>query len=124
MYKKNFICNAKNPKIKHSALSNNYKDAGLKDVDVFTKVIILQCSWIKRLYDKNFHEWKITPSYLIKIIFSENFKFHPCLERSIGSLKNVPNFYNEMITNWVNACLVLLLFHQRFFLSFCGLTRT
>ena len=42
--KKNFIWNGKNPKIKHSTLSNSYEDGGLKDIDVFTKVISLQCS--------------------------------------------------------------------------------
>ena len=54
-----FIWNGKNPKIKHLTLSNSFsfKDSGLKDVDVLTKVISLQCSWIKRLYDENFHEW-------------------------------------------------------------------
>ena len=29
----------KNPKIKHSALSNSYMGGGLKRVDVFTKII-------------------------------------------------------------------------------------
>ena len=79
------------------------KRCGLKDVDLFTKVISLQCSWIKRLYDENFHEWKIIPSYLITTIFCENFKYHPCLEPSIRSLKNVPNFYKEIITNWAKC---------------------
>ena len=48
---KNFIWNGKNPKIKHKTLSNNDGDSGFKKVDIFTKVISLQCSWIKRLYD-------------------------------------------------------------------------
>ena len=53
---KNFIWNGKNLKIQHSTLSNSYEDAGLKDLDACTKVISLQRSWIKRLYDENFHE--------------------------------------------------------------------
>ena len=89
----------KKSKNKISTHSDSYEDGGLKDVDIFKKVVSLQCSWIKRLYDENFHGWKIIPSYLIKIIFCENFKFDPCLEPSIKSLKNVPNFYKEMITN-------------------------
>ena len=101
--KKNYIQNGKNPKIKYSTLSNSYEDGGFKDIGVFTKVIGLQCSWIKRLYDENFHEWKIIPSYVIKTIFRENFKFHPCLDPRITSLKNVPNFYKEIITNWVKC---------------------
>ena len=89
----------KKSKNKISAHSNSYEDGGLKNVDVFKKVISLQCSWIKRLYDENFPGWKIIPSYLMKTIFCEHFKFHPCLEPSIKSLKNEPNFYKEMITN-------------------------
>ena len=75
----------------------------MKDVDVFTKIISLQCSWIKRLYGEHFHEWKIIPSYLIKIIFCKNFKFYPCLDPSIRSLKNVSYFYKEMIKNWAKC---------------------
>ena len=37
----------------------------MNDIDIFTKVISLQYSRIKRLSDQNFHEWKIIPSYLI-----------------------------------------------------------
>ena len=31
-------------KTKHSTILNSYQDGGLKDVDVFAKVISLQCS--------------------------------------------------------------------------------
>ena len=41
--KRNFIWNGKNPKVKHSTLSNSYKDGGLKDIDIFIKVIIGRC---------------------------------------------------------------------------------
>ena len=94
------VWNGRNPKLKHWTLSNSHDDSGLKDVDVFTKVI--SCS-VPGLCDKNFDEWKIILSYLIKTIFCENFKFHPCPHPSIGSLKNVPNFYKEMITNWTKC---------------------
>ena len=90
---KSFIWSGKNPKIKHSTLSNSYEDSSLKHDDVFTKFISLQCSWIKRLCDEIVHEWKIIPSYLIRAIFRKHFKFHPCLKPSIRLLKNVPNFY-------------------------------
>ena len=89
----------KNPKIKHSTLSNSYEDGGLKDVDKFTKVVSMQCSWIKAFYDENFYEWKIIPSYLIRTNLCKDFKFHPCLEPNIRLLKNVPNLYKEIITN-------------------------
>ena len=43
-----FIEKEKNPKIKHSTLSNEYENGGVKNVDVFSKLVSLQCSWIKR----------------------------------------------------------------------------
>ena len=79
MYKKLYI-GRKNPKLRYSTLSNSSVESALKDVDVFTKVISLQCFWIKRLYDENFHTWKIFHLYLIKTNVFENFKSRPCLE--------------------------------------------
>ena len=51
-----FIWKGKNPKIKNSTLCNGYEYGGLKNVDIFSKVVSLQCSWIKRLFDNNFHQ--------------------------------------------------------------------
>ena len=62
---KEFIWNGSNPKIKHSTLCNRYENGGLKNVDILSTVIVLQCSWIKRIYDNSTHPWKIIPSYLI-----------------------------------------------------------
>ena len=42
----------KNPKIKNSTLCNEY--GGLKNLDIFSKVVSLQCSWTKRLFNNNF----------------------------------------------------------------------
>ena len=50
---KNFIWNNSKPKIKNCTLSGNYLDGGLKNVNIKAKIIILQCSWIKRLFDNN-----------------------------------------------------------------------
>ena len=43
-------------KIKHKTFSNTFETGGLKNVDINLKVISLQCSWVKKLYDENFHE--------------------------------------------------------------------
>ena len=34
------------------------KTRGPKNVDISKKIASLQCSWIKRLYDESFHQWK------------------------------------------------------------------
>ena len=49
------------PKIKHETLCNDDKAGGLKNVDIPNKIIALQCSWIRRLYNNSFHEWKLMP---------------------------------------------------------------
>ena len=41
------------------------ENGGLKNVDVSSKTISLQCSWLQKLCHENFHEWKIIPSHLI-----------------------------------------------------------
>ena len=70
---KEFTWNGSNPKIKHSTLCNKYENGGLKNVGVLSKVISLQCSWIKRLYDNSSHPWKIIPSHLIDTYLGKNF---------------------------------------------------
>ena len=41
-------------KIKHETICKDYKDGGLKNVDLSCKIVSLQCSWIKKLYDNYF----------------------------------------------------------------------
>ena len=50
---KELIWKTRNIKIKHDTLCKNYENRGLKNVDIMYKVVSLQCSWIKRLYDNN-----------------------------------------------------------------------
>ena len=54
---KDFIWNGKTPKVKHTTLICNYEDGGLKDIDIKSKLKSLHMSWIKRLYNQNFHPW-------------------------------------------------------------------
>ena len=58
---KNFIRNRLSPKIIISTNCNNYKNGGLKNVNIAVKISSLQSSWIKRLFNANFHDWKILP---------------------------------------------------------------
>ena len=73
---KNFLWNFTALKIKHSTTRMDYQNGGLKNVDVFFKIISLQCSWFRRLFDNSFHQWKIIPLLFINKTFGEHFKFH------------------------------------------------
>ena len=61
------------PKIKHKTLYNTVDTGGLRNVNANLKVISLQCSWVKKLYDENFHELKVISLHLICITFDQNF---------------------------------------------------
>ena len=56
-----FIWKGKTPNIKSSTLCNDYD----KNVDAVSKIVSLQSSWIKMLFDNNFYQWKVIPFYLI-----------------------------------------------------------
>ena len=88
------------PKIKHKTLCNDYKAGGLKHVDISNKIIALQCSWIKRLYDNPFHEWKLIPLYLIEKSFKISFKFHSSVLFKSNNTKFFPSFYREINFYW------------------------
>ena len=91
-----FIWKGKNPKIKNSTLYNDCEYGGLKNVDIFSKVVSLQYSWTKRLFDNNFHQWKLIPLYLFRQYLGKKFKFHSNLEVRHSILCRFPKFYKEI----------------------------
>ena len=56
--KKTFIWHSSRPKISQKTLCNNFENGGLKHVNISSKIISLQRSWLGKLCDKIFHEWK------------------------------------------------------------------
>ena len=70
------------------------------EFDIFSKVVSLQCSWIIRLFDNNFHQRKLIPLYLFPQYLGKNFKFHSNLEISHSILRKFPKFYKEIFIRW------------------------
>ena len=97
---KSFLWYSSKPKINHKTLCNTFQDGGLKNVDVKSKVISLQCSWVKKLYDGNDHDWKVIPLYLINRYFGKNFRFHSNLSLSVCLTDNFPTFHKQILINW------------------------
>ena len=48
---KSFVWKSKKPKFKHSTLIRDYSEGGLKDVDIKSKIVALQLTWIRCLHD-------------------------------------------------------------------------
>ena len=86
---KQFIWPTK-PKIKNETISSDFKDGGLKNVDINKKIVNLHCSWIKRLYDDSFHEWKLISLQLIKKSFGGALKFHSNLSFNNFYVRHFP----------------------------------
>ena len=97
---KSFIWDDSSPKIKHEALRMEFKAGDLKNVDIRFKFVSLRCSWVKKLYDDCFHEWKIIPLHLLNKCFGPSFKFHSNLHFESKLLKHFPSFYKQILVNW------------------------
>ena len=71
-----------------------------KKLIFFSKIVSLQCSWVQKLFDKNFHEWKVIPLYLFELYLGKNFKFHSNLHIRSSLLQKFPSNYQEIFKNW------------------------
>ena len=95
---KNFTWNGLNPKIKNSTINNNYENGELRNVNIAAKISSLQNSWIKRLFDENFHDWKILPLYIIHKSLGKKFLFHSNLKVNKKLTKSFSKYYREIIS--------------------------
>ena len=55
----------------------------------------MQCSWVKRLFEDDFHDWKIIPLFLIDKHLQKNFKFHNNLDISNDILFKISTFLSR-----------------------------
>ena len=56
--KKHFIWKNGNTKIKQDTLCKDYENDGLKNFEITFRIISLQYSWVKQIYDSSIHDWK------------------------------------------------------------------
>ena len=97
-----FIWSGKRPKIKHSTLMGDYREGGLKDIDIDAKFRSLKFMWIKRLKDSNFHPWKAIASYLLSTvggdtICHQNLFLSDTFKQKVNKLSQ---FYSELVSLW------------------------
>ena len=75
--------------------------------DISYKIVSLQRSWIQRLYNNNFHEWKLIPQHLIALSVGSKFKFH----------SNVVVFFLNHLKNFYRSTEIFLLIGRHVFLQ-------
>ena len=96
------LLNCSTPKFNHGILCNYFATGSLRRVDINTKIASLQCSWIKRLYDNSFLEWKLIPFHLINATVTPALNFHSSLALSF-QLDKFFKFY-ENIFQFLSTC--------------------
>ena len=69
-------------------------------MDILSKVIKLQCFWIKRLYDNSSQPWKIRPSRLIDTYLVKDFKFQSNLGIPTNKTNRFPMYYKQILKRW------------------------
>ena len=60
----------------------------------------MQCSWVKRLFEDDFHDWKVIPLFLIGKHLGKN--FHNNIDISNDILSKFPSFYQDIFIKWIN----------------------
>ena len=96
-----FVWLGKKTKINYSTLCNSHETGGLKNIDIRAKIISLQCSWVKRLFDDNFHEWKLIPKHLFERTFVIEKCFHSHFKPNAKvNLEPFPVFYINILNKW------------------------
>ena len=105
---KNFIWQEKKAKVKHSALCNGYEMGGIKNVDLRNKIASVQSSWVKRLFEDEFHDWKIIPLFLMGKQLGKNFKFH----NNIDITNDILSKILHVIQPVMNMCNVQYMYNK------------
>ena len=98
---KNFIWQGNKAKIKRSTY-NGYENGGLKNADLRNKITSIQCSWVKRLFEDDFHYWKVIPLFLTGKHLGKNFKFHNNIDLRNDIFSKFPSFYQDIFIKWIN----------------------
>ena len=69
----------------------------MKNVDLRNEITSMQCSWVKRMLEDYFHDWKVIPLFLIGKHLGKNIKFHNNIDTSNDILPKCPSFYQDVL---------------------------
>ena len=98
--KKYFIWKSGNRKIKQDTLCKDYENGGLKNADITFKIISLQCSLVKRLYDSSTHAWKLIPLHITAQKLGKHFLFYSNLDIDPKKIRQFSQYYQELLSKW------------------------
>jgi hypothetical protein len=95
----NFLWNYKPEKIKRTAVISDYKDGGLKMLDIYSFVSAQKAMWAKRLMRQSEASWIAYPHMFYEKIAGQ-YSFKCSLDLTQNRF-NIPTFYWQVLKSWI-----------------------
>jgi hypothetical protein len=89
-----FIWNGKPDKVKRNTLIGDFEKGGLKMIDIESYFIALKASWVSRLTDSKFSNWKLIPLKYLNVFGKKSLIFNMNIDvkKHKQFLNNSPEF--------------------------------
>ena len=91
----NFLWKSKRDKINRTSLYQDYKDGGLRVIDIETMIKALRLAWIPRLLKTGNLNWKTLPDHHFKKY--GGLKFLLKCNYPMKEFKDIPRFYRDIL---------------------------
>ena len=91
----------------HHTIIADYTDGGQKYVDISSKIKALQLVWVRRLFEENFHPWKLIPLNSLSSIGIKSL-FHSNLHLVVDLPRCLPNLCKTIIQHWAQFARYVL----------------
>ena len=79
--------------------------SGLQIIDIESYFISLKTSWVSRLADSKFSNWKLLPLKYLNVFVKKLliFNMNIDMKKHIQFLNNIPEFYKNVLTSWIKT---------------------
>ena len=100
-----FIWNGKPDKVKRNILIGDFEKGGLKMIDIESYFISLKASWVSRLTDSKFSNWKLIPLKYLNVFEKKwlIFNMNIDVKKHKQFLNNSPEFCKHVLTSWIKT---------------------
>ena len=100
-----FIWNGKPDEVKRNTLIGDFEKSGLKIIDIESYFISLKTSWVSRLADSKFSNWKLIPLKYLNVFGKKMLIFNMNIDvkKHKQFLNNIPEFYKNVLTSWIKT---------------------
>ena len=100
-----FIWKNKIDKVKRTTLINTYEKGGLNMIDFESYFNSLKASWVNRLTDTYYENWKVIPEKYFNIVGKNWLVFKMNIDdiKNVPNVEHIPEFYRDVIISWVKS---------------------